>query len=106
MAKQVIVKTAIMLDDQDRLMILETIGPEVKKIFQNIVNQIDAGLVNDVGLEAHDAAAWTSILNHVGTGRYNTLEDIIGAVNCLDTGARDVWWPVVNKIREDAARNG
>lgn len=104
MARQVILKTVIELDGGDRALFMKTIGAEVKKIFQQIIVHIDAGLVHDVGLEAHDAAAWTSILSHIGSGHYKNLEDVVEAVNCLDTMARDPWWPVIDQIRNQALK--
>jgi hypothetical protein len=102
MARVVVVQTRTELDDADRDLIREYMGPLIKEECAQAQRAIDQGLWNNLNIGLADAGDWGLILADIMRKEIMTLEDIQARVGRLDTAARDAWYHVLDRIQKSA----
>jgi hypothetical protein len=102
MARVVVVQTRTELDDADRDLIREYMGPLIQAECALAQRAIDQGLWNNLNIGLADAGDWGLILADIMRKDLTTLEDIQARVGRLDTAARDAWYHVLDRIQKSA----
>jgi hypothetical protein len=98
MARRVVVQVRTELDDADRELIMQDIGPHILVACASARDAVEGRQWNDLGIGLADAGDWGMILSDIMRKDITTLEEIRARVGRLDTSARTPWWDVLDRI--------
>ena len=98
MARRVVVQVRTELDDADRELIMQDIGPHILVACASARDAVEGRQWNDLGIGLADAGDWGMILSDIMRKDITTLEEIQDRVGRLDTSARTPWLDVLDRI--------
>ena len=102
MARRVVTQVRTELDDADRELIMQDIGPHILVACATARDAVEGRQWNDLGVGLADAGDWGMILSDIMRKDITTLEEVRDRVGKLDSSARTPWWDVLDRIETSA----
>lgn len=105
MAHKQVVKIETVLDPKDVQKICTVIGRSIVEECKEAQKLIKGKQYAHLHAGLGDAGEWALIVADVVNGHIKCVESLRNRVNLLDSAARDIWWPVIEEIEQQAAEN-